>query len=590
MNTKDFETEAERHRFNHTRLLSAWNNSAERDISSHGYLSKDQGKRALSRQLLVDHGVRMVTSGSIQQVSASASKAASPYSLRLGEVLLYPLRTLYDEEPVAFQMVLEPGYLDGSDKRNFLSANGEPLCSVFGSIRSAAKIVLAESLTKAAAIFSCRPDGIDWAVINCVNAGGMVKVAKELASTEANRLVVAADNDAKHPLGLERQMASMLAETRLPYVQPQGVKDWDDLLAHPQGKEQIQRLIQNPTLLSASPVTRAKGFPFTVGSEGFGQTHSYLIKNNVPEQSFGVCFGPSGVGKSFHALDWACRVATGTSWNGHRVRKGAVVYVAAEGGSMVPNRVRGWEIHHMEGEQVKSIYLIGQPVHISDDQECLRLMNTISEIEQTHGEKVTLVVLDTLARCFAGADESRTADMNLFIAGCDRIKHQCKTSILVVHHSGKDEGKGARGSSALRAAADFEFSVGKAEEPMTFILRNCKQKDGAETRPGAFRMESVSLGKDQDGDAITTLVSMGQGTDVDDDQGNEGYKLTGNDEAIYQAIRYRQSKGESTHRNVIRDDLRAQGISTNNMGRNLERLMRVGIIELKNDEFVTVSH
>lgn len=61
-----------------------------------------------------------------------------------------------------------------------------------------------------------------------------------------------------------------------------------------------------------------------------------------------------GAGKSFLALDWACRYATGLRWQGRDVNRmmqyptgnqgpGKVLYIAAEGARGIKTRLAAWE-------------------------------------------------------------------------------------------------------------------------------------------------------------------------------------------------------------------------------------------------------
>lgn len=59
----------------------------------------------------------------------------------------------------------------------------------------------------------------------------------------------------------------------------------------------------------------------------------WLIKRTLPQKGVALIYGHPSSGKSFLALDIAMHVALGWDWNGLRVRKGLVVYVAAEGRS-----------------------------------------------------------------------------------------------------------------------------------------------------------------------------------------------------------------------------------------------------------------
>jgi AAA domain-containing protein len=68
-------------------------------------------------------------------------------------------------------------------------------------------------------------------------------------------------------------------------------------------------------------------------------TDSYLIKGVLSQGAMSVVYGPSNSGKTFFALDVAFHIANGEAWNGRRVAKAAVLYLAVEGGRGVRNRV-----------------------------------------------------------------------------------------------------------------------------------------------------------------------------------------------------------------------------------------------------------
>jgi hypothetical protein len=90
-----------------------------------------------------------------------------------------------------------------------------------------------------------------------------------------------------------------------------------------------------------------------------------------------------------------------------------------------------------------------------------------------------LIIIDTLARNFGGGDENSAKDMNTFVAGLDKLKNEFpNASVLVVHHSGKDSGRGPRGNSALFAAADTVMRLNKSGGLLKLICE--KQKDAEE--------------------------------------------------------------------------------------------------------------
>ena len=329
-----------------------------------------------------------------------------------------------------------------------------------------------------------------------------------------------------------------------------------------------------------------KVFDLRTGSDGFDTELDYLIKGYIPSNAFGVVYGPSGSFKSFHAISWAACIATGMSWHDCQVTQGTVIYVVAEGGAGAPRRVKGWEKRYYEGQQIENLLTIRQPVFTGDKEQVEIMICTIQEAEKRTGEKVVLVVLDTLARCFAGADENRTADMNLFIAGCDQIKAATGVTVLVVHHSGKSRTDLARGSSALPSAADFEFRINRPEDNnMAYTLINTKAKDSEEQSAQMFSMSGHFLYTDSDGDDVGTLVPSLTGCAAPEAEvpDTEIKNMSSNHQAVWQAIRYRQARGESTARALILDDLKAQGLSTNNFGRWVDKLIKAGLV-IENDD------
>ena len=339
---------------------------------------------------------------------------------------------------------------------------------------------------------------------------------------------------------------------------------------------------KNGSLVESCPLPQKKSFQLVVGSDGFDSQASYLIKNHIPASAMGVLYGASGSFKSFLAISLACCIATGREWNGCPVIKGSVVYVVAEGGAGAPRRIKGWENLYNDGKRIANLLTIRHPVFTGDAVQVDKMIQTVKDAEKQTGDKVGLIVLDTLARCFAGADENKTADMNRFIAGCDQIKAATGATILIIHHSGKGDDASARGSSALRAAADFEFRVNRPEDnDMSCILTNTKAKDSEERAARIFRMQHHFLFTDDDGDDVLTLVPELNGEIFEKTENRP--TLSKNKQAIWQGIRSRMQNGHSTARSVILDDMKAQGFKTSNFARELDGMISDGFITQSDD-------
>ncbi len=116
-----------------------------------------------------------------------------------------------------------------------------------------------------------------------------------------------------------------------------------------------------------------------------------------------------------------------------------------------------------------------------------------------------LLILDTLSRFFGSGDENAARDMTVFLRAVDQLrKRHPKLHVMVVHHSGKDETKGMRGSSALKGAADTVIFCEKVNGLHNAVVE--KQKDGEEGLAFPFALKPVDVGTDEDGSPISSCV------------------------------------------------------------------------------------
>lgn len=196
--------------------------------------------------------------------------------------------------------------------------------------------------------------------------------------------------------------------------------------------------------------------------------------------------GPSGHGKSFLALDWACSVATGSEWLGNDAVQGRVLYVAAEGGTGMKSRVRAWRKEHGAVDD-KCFNMVIDPVQFGDAEALAALVSYARDFD--------FVVIDTVARCTAGLEENSERDMGLFVDALYKIRdarEECGTTVLVVHHTGYHKSR-ARGSSALQAGVDNVYQVlALGDDPHTlFTLAATKRKDGPALADRALKLEVV---------------------------------------------------------------------------------------------------
>ena len=209
-----------------------------------------------------------------------------------------------------------------------------------------------------------------------------------------------------------------------------------------------------------------------------------------------VAYGESGAGKTFVMLDLACCIAAGLPWRDHATEQGVVVYIAAEAPKSVERRVWAW-MRHRRLEHLPLVVVRASINLLDGDTDALLAM--LAEIQAKRG-RIALVVVDTLARAMVG-NENSPEDLGSFVTACARIREAAETSVLIVHHSGKDQARGARGHSCLRAATDVELEITEG------CIKVSKNRDGQEGQIYGFTLTEVELGINAKGRMVTTCVA-----------------------------------------------------------------------------------
>lgn len=223
----------------------------------------------------------------------------------------------------------------------------------------------------------------------------------------------------------------------------------------------------------------------------------WIVKGLVPEGDLLVLFGETGAGKSFAALDIFGAVARGVPWRGLRVRQRRVAFIVAEGGGGFRNRLCAYRQHHGAAPGVLVMHAAPNLMERGDATEVAKALAAAGGAD--------IVVVDTFAQTTPGANENAGEDIGKALKNCRGISQALGGALVVlVHHTGKDTTRGARGWSGLKAAADAEIEVGRA--PAGRYLRTSKQKDDVDGLEWGFDLDIVPVGIDEDGDEITSCV------------------------------------------------------------------------------------
>lgn len=196
--------------------------------------------------------------------------------------------------------------------------------------------------------------------------------------------------------------------------------------------------------------------------------------------------------QTFSRLTLWVRWLVAVHGRGAKGKRGNVVYVAAEGAGGF--RLIGLNAYAGQWPHTDmALYVVPALVNLTEPKAVAAACKAIMAAVKT----AAVVVVDTFAQSLAGGDENSGKDVSLALSLLKELGQRLGALVLLVHHSGKDTSKGARGWSGLRAAADVEIeitildNIADTGQPVRRALVT-KQKDGVEGEAFYFRLEPVT--------------------------------------------------------------------------------------------------
>lgn len=220
---------------------------------------------------------------------------------------------------------------------------------------------------------------------------------------------------------------------------------------------------------------------------------TWLVKDLISERSTVMMFGSSGSYKSFLALDICLAIANGKQTFGSATKPGLVFYGALEGKAHLKKARRAWRtLKGIEGKMEN--FFVGRAPMIGVDGEMQEFGDEI--MKRCKGRRPALIVIDTLSKSMAGLNENDAQDAGKFIQFCDSLVEVFGCTVIAIHHNGKEENRGARGSSAFLAGFDtvLEVKAWKNSKAVAVYVRKHKDAEEKES-PWTFegRVTGASL-------------------------------------------------------------------------------------------------
>jgi len=288
------------------------------------------------------------------------------------------------------------------------------------------------------------------------------------------------------------------------YTVAQTVADMRQMISSGRAKWQMPE----PVVDMAAPGKAASKLPLIWFDEVAPSLDaSDIIEDTICDGQMSVVYGESNCGKTFFASDLALHLATGQTWRGKAVEAGGVIYVAAEGGFGIRNRVAAFRQARGYGGVEVPFGIVPASVNLLDPAaDTPRLIELIQQAAEQMAVPIRLVVIDTLSRAMAGGNENSPEDMGALVINGDRIRQITGAHLMFVHHSGKNLAAGARGHSLLRAATDTEIEVSREEGVEHSVARIMKQREMPVEGEYGFTLDVVELGLNRRGKLVTSCV------------------------------------------------------------------------------------
>lgn len=149
----------------------------------------------------------------------------------------------------------------------------------------------------------------------------------------------------------------------------------------------------------------------------------YLVDGLLTMNDTSIVGGASGSGKSFFTLHQGMCIARGTEFFGRQVRQGGVIYQAGEGGRGVIKRLIAQRIHFRipEDEEIPFVLLPAKVDLFSKEGDTAAFIEECKLHAMTMGFPLHLIVIDTLSKASAGAEENSGKDMGTILDNIDKI-------------------------------------------------------------------------------------------------------------------------------------------------------------------------
>lgn len=216
----------------------------------------------------------------------------------------------------------------------------------------------------------------------------------------------------------------------------------------------------------------------------------WLIPGFIPAVGTGMMYGASGSYKSFLTFDMAYCLAFGIpgQWGAPPVQNDVLVIMGEGPAATARKRWPAWmEWQGITDRENHRLFVLDRVPPLDDKDGWEGVKADLARL----GVRPALTILDTLSRLMVGFDENSSKDAALAVGFMEDFARYYEGFVLTIHHTGKDEKKGARGSSVFGANLDSALSVTKKQNGAELRVRKHKDAD-ADAEPHFFKVREIA--------------------------------------------------------------------------------------------------
>jgi hypothetical protein len=286
-------------------------------------------------------------------------------------------------------------------------------------------------------------------------------------------------------------------------------------------RQVVRRFEQLRTLHPQGPQATSPFLDWTNAFAGVDAAPDWLAPGFIERGESVALIGPAKVGKSLLSLELAASVATGASFLGKDLEPAHVLYLDLENSQrVVVQRLQDMSFTDRELGQLHYASL-PQLGSLDSPTDCGKVLQMAKDTS------ARLVVIDTLQRVLTGDEFSSQPIRDLYRHLILPLRAM-GTAVLRIDHTGKDESRGARGSSAKNDDVDQAWQMSQSSESLQLLRTHSRTGSGfsryrVERRPDPLRHELLHAddgqGKDTGSSSAASSLTVEELVEVLDDLG-----------------------------------------------------------------------